>query len=32
MNKITDLMDLKNNSPFIKIMIAETEVEIQVFL
>jgi hypothetical protein len=31
MNKITDLMDLKNNSPFIKIMIAETEVEIQVF-
>lgn len=31
MNKITNLMDLKNNSPFIRIIVAETELELQVF-
>ena len=31
MNEIIDLMDLKNNSPIIKIMIAKTEAKIQVF-
>lgn len=31
MNEIIDLVELKNNSPLIKIVLAETEVQIQVF-
>ncbi|PKL13887.1 MAG: hypothetical protein CVV50_02990 [Spirochaetae bacterium HGW-Spirochaetae-6] len=31
MNEITDLTELKNNSPIIKIAIAGTEVKIRVF-